>query len=111
VILAAAMLGVLRDGRGVRCPTCRGQCSDNDANCEECDGQGRIYPGQLDLQQIDPQDDYALAVQLIYASRERPLLPTEILSQPANYVAAYRFLAEYLFGELDERREALSGRE
>jgi hypothetical protein len=44
---------------------------------------------------------------MTYASSERPMVPTEWLSQPAIYIEAYRFISHYIFGEFKERKEAL----
>ena len=112
MLVAAVMTDVLFDGKGLPCLNCR----DKDGNstgvigegedahdCPECGGDARIYEGDRsvglakdDVLYLDDLLQYQDTVRLISASRDRPLTPTEWLSQPAKYTAAYRVLVPHL---------------
>jgi len=112
MMLAAQMMGVLQDNTGVECLDCGGKCSfkleGKDQNCKTCNAQGRVYPiGEDWPAKIANLDDLQDTIQMIYQSRERPLLPDEWLDLPASYVTVYRFISPYLFGEFETRKQAM----
>lgn len=103
------MLGVLADGTGIECVGCAGNCTQETAtgtvNCEDCEGQGRVYPVGIDG--IEDARELVDLVQLALWIRDRPPLPTEWLDQPGLFYAAFQFLRGHLFGEFDRRRREL----
>ena len=107
-MLAAQMMGVIEDG--ATCFVCAGkgftEAEGKDKNCTECD-EGIIRPPAPGwVERIENVEDLQDTIQMIYQSREKPLGPNEWLSTPAPYIAAYRLLAPYLFGEFEDRRKA-----
>ena len=107
--MAAKLIGILIDGKGVECPVCCGQCSiENEKgelkNCKECDAEGRLYPKEKDFEEIENREEYEITIQLIYNTLNRPMLPNEFLSQPAKFTESYRYLSPFLFGEFEKRK-------
>jgi len=102
------MTGVLNDGHGIPCPECLGTCSVEGKNCRDCDGNGSIQPGEEEIREAESNQGAVDTAMFVYASSERPMFPTEWLSQPAIYITAYGFLTRYLFGEFEERKKSLA---
>jgi hypothetical protein len=98
------MDNVLGDGKGIECVRCKGACSIGDMNCPDCEGQGRIEPDRTVIENLDDIEDYREVIHLIYGLRERPMIPSEWLNQPAKFCAAYLFLSRHIL-EFDKRKE------
>lgn len=116
MILAAQQMGVLSDGHGIPCPICDGECSlDVDGvlrDCDECEGQGRLYPDGKEIEAANAESlDYVRVIRFLYLCKERPMFATEWLDQPYILEVAANAIGGVLHGEFEDRRAKLRNAE
>jgi len=105
MLVGAAMMGVLGDGKGIECVRCRNRPS-GDEDCELCGGQGRLHE---EFDSDDPPFDvrpYREMLRFFLWYPQRPPTPQEWFEQPWILSHCFELISPFLFGEFEDRRDA-----